>query len=74
MKQNQKILKYFLTLFFISLIIFSNFAHADDIKWISVGMLHDWFSSAGCEREVGRTQETVDQQDGLQCRNLSAYC
>ncbi|MBP7460124.1 MAG: fibronectin [Candidatus Delongbacteria bacterium] len=40
-------------------------AHADEIKWVAVGSLHNWFSSAGCEREIGRTLLTRDQQDGL---------
>ncbi|UCD39033.1 MAG: fibronectin [Fidelibacterota bacterium] len=37
----------------------------DDIKWIAIGDLHNWFSSAGGEREVGRRGEVGDQQDGL---------
>lgn len=40
--------------------------HADDTKWIAVGMLHNWFSSGGCEIEVGRRHEIRDQQDGFQ--------
>jgi len=39
---------------------------ADDTKWIAVGMLHNWFSSGGCEVEVGRRHEVIDQQDGFQ--------
>lgn len=39
---------------------------ADDTKWIAVGMLHNWFSSGGCEIEVGRRHEIRDQQDGFQ--------
>lgn len=39
---------------------------ADDTKWIAVGMLHNWFSSGGCEIEVGRRHEIIDQQDGFQ--------
>ncbi len=38
---------------------------ADETRWIAVGMLHDWFSSAGCEIEVGRRHLVSDQQDGL---------
>ena len=37
----------------------------DESKWIAVGDLHSWFSSAGGEREVGRTGQVSDQQDGL---------
>ncbi len=39
---------------------------ADETKWVSVGQLHDWFSSGGCEIEVGRRHLIPDQQDGLQ--------
>jgi len=39
---------------------------ADDTQWIAVGMLHNWFSSGGCEVEVGRRHEVIDQQDGFQ--------
>ena len=35
-------------------------------RWIRVGELHDWFSEAGCEWEVGRRGLVPDQQDGLQ--------
>jgi hypothetical protein len=45
---------------------------ADDTKWIAVGMLHNWFSSGGCEVEVGRRHEVRDQQDGFQYPALYA--
>ena len=38
---------------------------AGETQWIAVGSLHDWFHSAGCEIEVGRTHQVSDQQDGL---------
>ena len=38
---------------------------AQETKWIAVGRLHDWYHSAGCEQEVGRTFQIPDQQDGL---------
>ena len=66
MRKNNKLIKYLLLFFLICLISSSNFVYGDETRWIAVGMLHDWFSSAGCEREVGRTGETIDQQDGLQ--------
>gem|GEM_PF-877628 len=40
-------------------------AYCDEINWLAVGSLHDWFSSAGCEIEVGRRHRVEDQQDGL---------
>ncbi|MFQ6607995.1 MAG: fibronectin [Fidelibacterota bacterium] len=39
--------------------------YAEETKWIAVGDLHNWFSEAGCEIEVGRTGQIRDQQDGL---------
>ncbi len=38
---------------------------SDEVRWMAIGKLNDWFSSAGCEREVGRTLLVADQQDGL---------
>jgi len=43
----------------------STMVFADETKWLAVGMLHDWFSSMGCEIEVGRRHLVSDQQDGL---------
>lgn len=37
----------------------------DETKWISIGMLHNWFSSTGCEIEIGRRGLISDQQDGM---------
>jgi len=39
--------------------------YAAEIRWLAVGDLHNWFSSVGCEIEVGRTGATQDQLDGL---------
>lgn len=36
-----------------------------EVKWMNAGSLHNWFSSMGCEIEVGRSA-SADQQDGLQ--------
>ena len=54
-----------LVAFVLSILVPSRPAAADETKWMSIGMLHDWFSSAGCEIEVGRTHLVPDQQDGL---------
>ena len=32
---------------------------------MAIGDLHNWYSAAGCEIEVGRTGQVSDQQDGL---------
>jgi len=37
--------------------------HAQEFKWMSVGSLHNWFSSMGCEEEEGFV---LEQQYGLQ--------
>lgn len=52
-------------LVFALLILTAALASADETKWMAVGMLHDWYSSAGSEVEVGRTHLVRDQQDGL---------
>jgi len=49
----------------LGLFLISQSAMADETNWIAVGSLHDWFSSAGAEIEVGRTHAVSDQQDGL---------
>ena len=40
-------------------------AIAQEVKWMSIGNLHNWYSAAGSEIEVGRTGQISDQQDGL---------
>ncbi|RKY53951.1 MAG: fibronectin [Candidatus Neomarinimicrobiota bacterium] len=45
----------------------------DETKWISIGMLQNWFSDGGCEIEVGRRHEIDDQQDGFQWPALYEY-
>lgn len=43
---------------------------ADEVKFISIGMLQNWFSSVGCEIETGRTGEVADQLDGFSYPSL----
>ncbi len=40
-------------------------AWSQEVKWLAAGSLNNWFSSTGCEIEVGRSS-SADQQDGLQ--------
>ena len=40
-------------------------AFSQEVKWMSIGDLHNWYSAAGCEIETGRTGQVSDQQDGL---------
>ena len=40
-------------------------SYSQEVKWMSIGDLHNWYSAAGCEIEVGRTGQVSDQQDGL---------
>jgi hypothetical protein len=59
--------KYHL-IFIVLVLVFGGLSplSADETKWLSVSMLHNWFSSGGCEIEVGRRHEVRDQQDGFQ--------
>lgn len=63
MKPKNKLTR--LSLILILLLCTANLVFADETKWLAVGMLHDWFSSMGCEVEVGRRHLVADQQDGL---------
>jgi len=38
---------------------------AQEVKWLKIGSLHQWFRADGCEPEVGRTGLQSDQQDGM---------
>ena len=66
MNHNKYIITLFILFIAISMTGLVNNVFGDETKWMAVGMLHDWYSSAGCETEVGRTHETADQLDGLQ--------
>ena len=46
------------------LILYFSVANAQEVKWMSIGDLHNWYSAAGSEIEVGRTGQVSDQQDG----------
>jgi len=48
-------------------------AYGDESKWLAIGMLHNWYSSGGCEQEVGRRHLIPDQQDGLLWPALFEY-
>ena len=54
----------FKKLAFIVISLFSTVL-TQEVKWMSIGDLHNWYSAAGCEIEVGRTGQVSDQQDGL---------
>ena len=54
----------FKKLAFILSLLFSTVL-TQEVKWMSIGDLHNWYSAAGCEIEVGRTGQVSDQQDGL---------
>ena len=47
------------------MVISTNVFIGDETKWLAVGSLNNWYSSAGCEIELGRTHSIPDQQDGL---------
>jgi len=54
-----------MTLFVITVLCFSTGSMAEEIRWLQAGRLHNWFSAAGCEVEVGRRHLVSDQQDGF---------
>jgi hypothetical protein len=35
------------------------------VRWFRVGELRSWYSSYGCEMEIGRTGQATEQNDGL---------
>ncbi len=37
-----------------------------EVRWLRVGSLRSWYSSLGCEMEIGRTGRATEQNDGLQ--------
>ena len=47
------------------LILVCSFSYSQAVKWMSIGNLHNWYSAAGSEVEIGRTGQISDQQDGL---------
>lgn len=54
----------FKRLLFISSILVGT-SSAQEVKWMAIGDLHNWYSAVGCEIELGRTGQISDQQDGL---------
>jgi len=66
MRLNSKLIH--VTFFVILFMLFFSFPegiYSQEVKWIKVGNLHNWFRADGCEPEVGRTNLQDDQQDGL---------
>tara|TARA_Y100000031_G_scaffold57419_1_gene65137 strand:+ start:15900 stop:18005 length:2106 start_codon:yes stop_codon:yes gene_type:complete len=51
--------------FFLYVVFMPNKVLCDKTKWLAIGSLHSWYSSAGSEIEIGRTHEITEQQDGL---------
>ncbi len=53
---------------FLGFLLIAGGTHAlaqQEVKWMAAGSLQNWYSSMGCEIEVGRSS-SADQQDGLQ--------
>ncbi|MBL7067500.1 MAG: T9SS type A sorting domain-containing protein [Candidatus Marinimicrobia bacterium] len=57
--------QFLIVLFVITSLCFSIDSLAEEVRWLQAGKLHNWFSAAGCEVEVGRRHEVRDQQDGF---------
>lgn len=71
MKKNMIKIKLVNRLFLLSLFIFSSTAFSQyNIKWMSAGSLHNWYSEIGCEIEEGFIKE---QQYGMQWPALYAH-
>lgn len=64
MKRKQSKLQTILPLFVWFVLIY-RLAIGAETRWISISMLHNWFSSTGCEIEIGRRGLIEDQQDGM---------
>lgn len=58
-------IKYHFLVLSLILLLLPQLLFGDGTKWIAVGSLQSWYSSAGSEIEVGRTHLVSDQQDGL---------
>jgi len=56
---------------FILIILVSSFSFAQEIKYMSVGSLHNWYSDIGSEIEVAGPAKT--QQDGMQWPAIYNY-
>jgi hypothetical protein len=66
MKEKKVRLNRLLITGILTILFFTTFdSFAGETQWIAVGRLHDWYHSAGCEQEVGRTFQIPDQGDGL---------
>ena len=65
MKINIFKIKYHFLVPSLILLLLPQLLLGDGTKWIAVGSLQSWYSSAGSEIEVGRTHLVSDQQDGL---------
>jgi len=54
------------TIVLLSIVFITPNFYSQTSKWLSVGSLHNWYSSSGCEIELGRTPGVLsNQQDGL---------
>ena len=47
------------------ILLLGSFSFSQEVRWMSIGDLHNWYSAAGSEIEIGRTGQISDQQDGL---------
>lgn len=68
---NYKLLKNVLGKTFILIILVNVFTFSQEIKYMSVGSLHNWYSDIGSEIEVSGPAKT--QQDGLQWPAIYTY-
>ena len=64
MKSSVRRIRIGISLTVVFLLISMN-AFSQEVKWIKIGDLHNWFRADGGEPEVGRTNLQADQQDGM---------
>ncbi|MFA6981268.1 MAG: hypothetical protein WC209_18220 [Ignavibacteriaceae bacterium] len=56
---------------FILMLLIGSFTFSQELKYMSVGSLHNWYSDLGCEIEVAGPAKT--QQDGMQWPAIYQY-
>ncbi len=65
MRRSNQLQKIIFMLCFLLMVSYLMPVWSQEVKWIKIGSLHNWFREDGCEPEVGRTGLQADQQDGL---------
>jgi len=71
---NYKSIQNVLEKTFILMILVNSFSFSQELKYMSVGSLHNWYSVNGCEIEIGGPHAaSKQQQDGMQWPAIFNY-